>query len=140
MHTLFQNRCPNDLSRRFLSVVESNASLSIHAIDILMAQVEDVIKEVQRQTRALAVSEFEDAARENTVLATIDQRIDKEEAPIGKSAGETEKYLCIICMASNRKVVFMPCSHFVTCKSCSESCDDCPVCRNILMGKLEVFL
>ena len=75
-----------------------------------------------------------------TLLATIDESIDKEEAPIDRRSRETEKYLCSICMASDRKVVFMPCSHFVTCKLCSESCDVCPVCRNALMGKLEVFL
>ena len=75
-----------------------------------------------------------------TVLATIDESIDKEEAPIGNCSRETEKYLCTVCMASGRKVVFMPCSHFVTCKLCSESCDVCPVCRNAIMGKLEVFL
>jgi len=75
-----------------------------------------------------------------TLLATINESIDKEEAPIDRRSRETEKYLCSICMASDRKVVFMPCSHFVTCKLCSESCDVCPICRNALMGKLEVFL
>jgi len=75
-----------------------------------------------------------------TLLATIYESIDKEEAPIEKRLRETEKYLCSVCMASDRKVVFMPCSHFVTCKICSESCDICPVCRNTLMGKLEVFM
>ena len=74
------------------------------------------------------------------VLATIDESINKEEAPIGKCSRESEKYLCTICMASDRKVVFMPCSHFVACKLCSESCGVCPVCRTALMGKLEVFL
>ena len=75
-----------------------------------------------------------------TVLAAIDESIDKEEAPVEKCSRETEKYLCTICMTSDRRVVFMPCSHFVTCKLCSESCDSCPVCRTALMGKLEVFL
>ena len=56
----------------------------LDAQDVLMARVEDVIKEVQKRSRALVISEFEDAARQNTLIATIDQRIDKEEAPIGK--------------------------------------------------------
>ena len=51
-----------------------------------MARVEDVIKEVQKQSRALVISEFEDVARESTLLGTPNQTIDKEEAPIEKSA------------------------------------------------------
>ena len=53
---------------------------------VLMARVEDVIKEVQTQSRALVISEFEDVARESTLIGTIDKRINKEEVPIAKSA------------------------------------------------------
>ncbi len=52
---------------------------------------------------------------------------------------EYNRHLCVVCMAGARNVVFMPCSHFVTCKLCSGTLDECPMCRNPIMGKLEVF-
>lgn len=58
----------------------------LDAQGVFMARVEDVIKEVQKQSRALVISEFEDVAGESTLLGTPNQTIDKEEAPIEKSA------------------------------------------------------
>ena len=63
---------------------------------------------------------------------------DLEEAP-EKEDSAGSQFECVVCMSGTRKVVFMPCSHFVTCQLCSQSLDTCPVCRLPLMGKLEVF-
>merc|ERR1711970_930939 len=35
---------------------------------------------------------------------------------------------CKICFAQQRGIVFLPCSHFVACESCSGRMNECPMC------------
>lgn len=68
------------------------------------------------------------------------QIIGKEISDVAaKTTDESNRHICVVCMVGARNMVFMPCSHFVTCKLCSETLQECPMCRNPLMGKLEVF-
>lgn len=36
---------------------------------------------------------------------------------------------CVACLSLKRYVAFLPCGHLVTCISCSDRVDTCPVCR-----------
>ena len=98
---------------------------------IKILEENDETEEFEEEEELLETMEEDDSAEDDE----LDEE-DGEEPP----TRETKKYVCTICMTNDRKVVFMPCSHFVTCKMCSESCNKCPVCRAGLMGKLEVFL
>ncbi|KAG8263827.1 Baculoviral IAP repeat-containing protein 2 [Homalodisca vitripennis] len=51
-----------------------------------------------------------------------------------------EARLCKICMDSEVCIVFLPCSHLVTCVSCAQSLAACPVCRHNIKATVRTFL
>ena len=56
-------------------------------------------------------------------------------------AAEIEK-MCIICKVEPKTTLLMPCRHFALCKTCSSNplLEDCPLCREYIDSKIEVFL
>lgn len=36
---------------------------------------------------------------------------------------------CAVCLSEVKSIVFIPCGHFYTCKSCSQRLKTCPICR-----------
>ncbi|XP_051825215.1 E3 ubiquitin-protein ligase XIAP [Antechinus flavipes] len=51
-----------------------------------------------------------------------------------------EEKLCKICMDENIAIVFIPCGHLVTCKSCAEAIDKCPMCYTVITFKQKIFM
>ena len=47
--------------------------------------------------------------------------------------------LCIVCMGQKKAVLFMNCSHMVTCKICSGKVEKCPKCREPIKKKVDVI-
>jgi hypothetical protein len=43
---------------------------------------------------------------------------------------------CAICMEFNKEIIFYPCRHFYCCTLCSKSFDLCPICRSIILFKI----
>lgn len=41
----------------------------------------------------------------------------------------TSRKECKICLADSADVMFLPCTHLVTCTRCSKQIKDCPICR-----------
>jgi len=39
---------------------------------------------------------------------------------------------CAVCLSDTKNIVFIPCGHFYTCKSCSERLKTCPICRETI--------
>lgn len=46
---------------------------------------------------------------------------------------------CVVCMASQCQVVFVPCGHLCCCKTCSQQLTLCPLCRREIMSKIHVI-
>lgn len=64
---------------------------------------------------------------------------------IPQSTGEEkpsdeDRCQCIICMAHEREITFLPCNHFVTCQQCSHIVHECPVCRARIRGTQRTYL
>ncbi len=47
---------------------------------------------------------------------------------------------CAICFDAPATVVFLPCRHLVTCRSCAEQLTICSHCRGTIESKLDVFI
>merc|ERR1711907_669593 len=57
---------------------------------------------------------------------------------------ETEENLCVICTVNRRAVVFLPCGHMVSCKSCAQRLVQgghaaCPNCRSFISQQVDVY-
>ena len=46
---------------------------------------------------------------------------------------------CAICLINMAQVIFLPCGHLKTCKSCSKELTNCPVCRMIIERRITKF-
>ena len=51
---------------------------------------------------------------------------------------DKEQMLCTVCCVAQRGVVFLPCSHLVSCIDCAPSFTQCIICRNQISGFLKV--
>jgi len=69
----------------------------------------------------------------------------KEEKKEGASNNQTvtpsnfDKENCLICMERTREIVFLPCSHFLTCPLCAPKLTSCPICNKKLEKHLKIF-
>lgn len=51
-----------------------------------------------------------------------------------------ESLSCVICMNSQKTVVFLPCKHLCSCHKCSIDLENCPLCRAKIVNCMEVYL
>ncbi len=52
-------------------------------------------------------------------------------------------YLCVICLNERKNVVLLPCRHLCLCLTCSQKLENdapCPICREHIENRLEVFV
>ncbi|KAG5670141.1 hypothetical protein PVAND_000423 [Polypedilum vanderplanki] len=47
---------------------------------------------------------------------------------------------CKICMTEEVGVVFLPCGHLLSCVYCAPALTQCPLCREIIRGRVRTFL
>lgn len=47
---------------------------------------------------------------------------------------------CIICWTEAKSVLFLPCKHLCSCKTCSDKTEECPLCRTAIQEKTQVFI
>jgi hypothetical protein len=46
---------------------------------------------------------------------------------------------CSVCLSLPPRVVFIPCGHLTSCKPCADKLDICPLCREKIREKINVF-
>lgn len=47
---------------------------------------------------------------------------------------------CIVCLSSERNILFLPCNHCCTCTTCGLSVDNCVYCRAPIKSVMKIFL
>lgn len=63
---------------------------------------------------------------------------EEKEAPPKDPQGKSG--VCTVCLDQPSKMVFIPCGHICTCQVCAPQVDLCPVCRLVIMTKVETFV
>ncbi|XP_039257064.2 uncharacterized protein LOC120333770 [Styela clava] len=51
-----------------------------------------------------------------------------------------EEKMCKICFTNDADMVFVPCSHMVCCRTCTEAIRQCPVCRKKIEKAIRTYL
>eukprot|EP01000_Liburna_glaciale_P003784 NODE_3185_length_485_cov_774.165138_g2542_i0.p1 GENE.NODE_3185_length_485_cov_774.165138_g2542_i0~~NODE_3185_length_485_cov_774.165138_g2542_i0.p1 ORF type:complete len:150 (-),score=76.09 NODE_3185_length_485_cov_774.165138_g2542_i0:34-462(-) len=54
-------------------------------------------------------------------------------------AARQAKILCVVCMESQKEVIFYPCRHKVACRGCAEKVGQCPMCRADVVDRIVPF-
>lgn len=58
----------------------------------------------------------------------------------GKKDNDICTSTCIICLKSDKCIVFLPCRHFVSCVDCAFSVTNCFICRDSVESFLKIFV
>jgi hypothetical protein len=70
-------------------------------------------------------------------LADATKKVSEEKAR--RAVANQGEQKCVVCLESNRDVVFMPCFHVVSCWNCGLRVSECPVCRVAIEQKRRVY-
>ena len=73
----------------------------------------------------------------NDALAAATAKVSEEKAR--RAVANQGEQKCVVCLESNRDVVFMPCFHVVSCWNCGLRVSECPVCRVAIQQKRRVY-
>lgn len=46
---------------------------------------------------------------------------------------------CVCCMSARKSIVYLPCKHFAMCRRCDDRVDKCPICRQVIKDRLNVY-
>ncbi|XP_022751992.1 probable BOI-related E3 ubiquitin-protein ligase 2 [Durio zibethinus] len=57
----------------------------------------------------------------------------------GEVKDESKKMACKHCNSRSSCVLFLPCRHLCSCKSCDAFLDSCPVCKSVKEASMKVF-
>jgi baculoviral IAP repeat-containing protein 2/3 len=85
----------------------------------------------------------------NDVRSNVPERLKtipcKEEATTLPTEMDTDERRlknveCKICMAEEVGVVFLPCGHLLSCVYCAPAVSQCPLCREMIRGRVRTFL
>lgn len=52
----------------------------------------------------------------------------------------TEASLCKICYNQHMEILFRPCGHLLTCRSCANQLINCPICRSPISETVRAFV
>ena len=51
----------------------------------------------------------------------------------------TDREVCIMCRKDRRGVLFMPCTHFLTCQDCANLLDECLICKEQISESIIIY-
>ncbi|XP_064461614.1 baculoviral IAP repeat-containing protein 3-like isoform X2 [Ornithodoros turicata] len=99
--------------------------------------VELAIRARLNSTGLVDVLEEQDLRRALGEVVSLPQNVRTREVPKADT-GDLSK--CIICKTGDRHIIFLPCSHLVSCTGCAASSTVCPSCKRKIATTREVFL
>ena len=56
-----------------------------------------------------------------------------------EDSNSSDKTICTLCCDEERDILFLPCSHLITCKKCAFKLQTCPNCRVKITGFIHVY-
>ncbi|XP_064461803.1 uncharacterized protein LOC135371780 isoform X2 [Ornithodoros turicata] len=99
--------------------------------------VEFAIRARLNRTGLVDVLDEQDLHRALGEVVSLPQNVRTREVPKAER-GDLSK--CIICKTGDRQIIFLPCSHLVSCTGCAASCTVCPSCERKVATTREVSL
>ncbi len=81
---------------------------------------------------------------EKIMKGTLGRLEDHKSELIAKQLSKTqdEHKMCVVCQDAEKSVLLLPCRHVCVCKGCArnEQLDTCPLCRETIVDRINVFM
>jgi hypothetical protein len=95
--------------------------------------------QLKKQRRKNAKKVPEDARAPDTSAALT--HLNREyQALIQENEEMKDQRVCKVCMDNNVNIVFLPCAHLVCCANCAPALRNCPICRKLIKGTVNIFI
>lgn len=96
---------------------------------------------IENESMAIALNNTLEQVRENeTVANDAESCCCESPPPCNQEETTTKKMICKGCNAQNSCVLFLPCRHLCSCKSCESLLDYCPVCKSVKKACIDVLI
>ena len=134
-HRLSRKNCTLNLN----AILEEihNIEKEKHMVTSTGANTDDT--DLQSSDEELSLSDIQ-----NTVSLNVDETVEKLQHELKMVELERDELqnlmTCKICLVNRIDTVFLTCRHFSTCQDCADRVRDCPVCRQIILGTVDVFI
>ena len=116
-----------------LEEILANGSLEESNSDVIKPQVINHGIKSDATTRDISKSQRREDATIKACPAQNSQTI------VTETTENESRNLCIICMNKERSMVYLPCSHLLTCSVCSPLSKQCPLCVQIITQTLKIY-
>jgi hypothetical protein len=75
------------------------------------------------------------------ILKTVNEELKKENVELKTTKKKIKKWLCVICQDRDKEIVYLPCSHLVSCQQCSDQMNNkiCAICNGKVTGTIKFF-
>lgn len=121
--------------------VESDRQLESQVTQLLLSAVSSVGLNNEEANERLASTRINVASTSSAVPETTLQANSNTELSTSPSDERRLKNVeCKICMAEEVGVVFLPCGHLLSCVMCAPAMSSCPLCRQLIRGRVRTFL
>ena len=86
----------------------------------------------------------DDEDKENVEPLDVDTTVQKLQTELKMVKDERNELqslmVCKICLVNRIDTLFLTCRHFSTCHECADRVRDCPICRQVILGTVDVFM
>lgn len=121
------DRCLHELHRQFLRIF---FDLRLAKEDLSRAKLA-LMHEIQDRNEYLEIIK-----KKNDRDAALTSGNDDDDS---NNKDHDDKGKCVICLTNEPDIAIIECGHVATCSKCSQSLESCPMCREVVEGKLKVY-
>lgn len=127
----------NDVSRDFCD----SDCIEVEIEDAQLAQTGNV--SIEENAKTTTELETTDCLTNEIEFSRVANDIGRQQGATIEDSGNRGKNtvdrLCLLCSRTNTDCVFLECGHMVTCYSCGELVDECPICFNYITRRVRAF-
>jgi baculoviral IAP repeat-containing protein 7/8 len=101
----------------------------------------DFVKNASLEKSRL-INQYEEKLREehkDSLHEIIDIIVKKRKSKDIKINNNNTEKNCVICYSQEKKIIFLPCGHYVACEQCSSKITNCPMCRKDIFNYQIVY-
>nr|XP_022301709.1 baculoviral IAP repeat-containing protein 8-like isoform X2 [Crassostrea virginica] len=124
------------LKKKTRKLVESRRQYEDRLRQQRQEQQQDLQQERKENERLKGLLQVERRSKQE-LEENLDQGLQKLSFDLIIQAQQAK---CKICFVEEVQVLFLPCSHLVTCGNCANRLNECPTCRKLIQDTIRVFL
>ena len=135
------------LKMGFKKAIIEKANIKCNA-EMLLPNIKNMLRTIQQFEKELYFQNLEtcDELKQTVTEETINkneyvQELENDRRILTKERNELIDQLnCKICLLNKIDTLFIKCCHLVACKHCANKLKDCPICRVVILGTVDIFM